>query len=140
MTQASMAPISQGMGAAPASDPSQGAAPDDDGGGFTITLAFQDDGSVQMISQGGQSDGGDASGGMGDDSDQPQMFGSLEDALQALQQNPDVEAWQQQSGGDQSDQSGQGDDAPMQPQDAQAAWNSMAKQKDNARSKSMGGM
>lgn len=134
MSQSTIAPASQANPPMPAdsgADPTQGQdQSQDQGGGFVIILAFQQDGSIQVMQQGG--DTGQDDGSQGDQS-QPQVVNSLQDAFQAVEQLAQQNGYSGQD--DDGDDQGDGN-AELGPDDAESAWNKMAAKSDKRR---MGG-
>ena len=118
--------------------------PTSDQTGVVICIAALPDGTYQIYQQGDQDQSGgapaSAQGGMpspsgapspDDDSGNSQTADNIQDALQI--------AGQMLQGGDQDDDSGQGQDgnAELSPSDAKAAWNQMAAKSDKKRSMGM---
>ncbi|HEX7642992.1 MAG TPA: hypothetical protein VF472_12365 [Burkholderiaceae bacterium] len=134
------------MNMASAADPAMGSSSDpdsgsdsgqDQGGGFAIILAFQQDGSIQVVPQGGDSGQGD---GSSDEQGQPQVVDSLQDAFQVVEQLAQENGYAGQddggSAGNGGDDGGDGN-AELDPDDAQSAWNQLAAKSDKRRLRGM---
>ena len=156
MSFSNMGPASAGGAAGPSSGSSmggQGSGGADGQGngqdsGFAIILAFQQDGSIQVMSQGGDGGSGGGDGSQGGQ-DQPQVVDNLQDALQAVEQLAQDNGYGDDSGGGMGaggaygasggNDGGPGADgnAELAPDDAQSAWNQMAAQSDKRRRRAL---
>lgn len=150
MSLSNMGPASAGGAADPSSGPSMGGqgsgGGDGQDGGFAIILAFQQDGSIQVMAQGGSDGSGGGDGSQGGQ-DQPQVVDNLQDALQAVEQLAQDNGYGDDSGsggmgaydGSGGSDGGPGADgnAELAPDDAQSAWNQMAAQSDKRRRRAL---